>query len=255
MPSEQMPQPLPWVDTLNQSHKKIIMDNKELCSDIICFAQSILKKQFPDSNGFHDTTLAPIKLNDKWISNNSFQTQSHPSVQIHHTGLSQHWVTSIQLDKTNIYLLDSLSLKLSTSLEMQLAQIYGKKRKNISINDIQRQDNSINCGLFAIANMIEFCANEYTGNLNLQFNTKYLREHLIFCLEQGHFRPFPKLESSSKFVHNKPEIHSIVLSCECGNPDTIANLDVGDLYWYCNKLIINNNRKLVIKYYPLVILT
>jgi hypothetical protein len=68
--------------------------------------------------------------------------------------------------------------------------------KNISINDIQRQDNSINCGLFAIANMIEFCANEYTGNLNLQFNTKYLREHLIFCLEQGHFRPFPKLESS-----------------------------------------------------------
>jgi hypothetical protein len=47
---------------------------------------------------------------------------------------------------------------------LQLAQIYGKKRKNISINDIQRQDNSINCGLFAIANMIEFCANEYTGN-------------------------------------------------------------------------------------------
>jgi hypothetical protein len=42
-------------------------------------------------------------------------------------------VTSIQIDKTNIYLLDSLSLKLSTSLEMQLAQIYGQKRKNISI--------------------------------------------------------------------------------------------------------------------------
>jgi hypothetical protein len=121
MPSEEMPQPLPWVGTLNQSHKKIIMDNKELCSDIICFAQSILKK--PDSNGFRDTTLAPIKLNDKWISNNSFQTQSHPSVQIHHTGPSQHWVTSIQLDKTNIYLLDSLSLKLSTNLRL-------KKKKN-----------------------------------------------------------------------------------------------------------------------------
>ena len=78
MPSEQMPQPLPWVGTLNQSHKKIIMDNKELCSDIICFAQSILKKQFPDSNGFHDTTLAPIKLNDKWISNNSFRPSHIP---------------------------------------------------------------------------------------------------------------------------------------------------------------------------------
>ena len=85
MPSEQMTQPLPWVGTLSQSHKKIIMDNKELCSDIIYFAQSILKKQFPDINGFQDTTLAPIKLNDKWISNNSFQTQSHPSLQIHHT--------------------------------------------------------------------------------------------------------------------------------------------------------------------------
>ena len=99
---------------------------------------------------------------------------------------------------------------------------------------------------------------KYTGNL--KFNTKYLREHLIFCLEQGHFRPFLKLENSSKIIHNKPEIPSIVLSCECGNPDTIedmigcdwksghktcstwkhkscANLDVGDLNWYCNKHI------------------
>ena len=118
IPSEKIPQPLPWVGTLNQSHKKIIMDNKELCSDKICFAQSILKKQFPYINGFQDT-MAPIKLNDKWISNNYFQTQSHPSVQIHHTGHSQHWVTSIQLDKTNIYLLDSLSLKLSTNLRLK----------------------------------------------------------------------------------------------------------------------------------------
>ena len=72
---------------------------------------------------------------------------------------------------------------------MQLAIL---KIISIKILDIQQQDNSIDCGLFAIANMVEFCTNKYIGNLNLQFNTKYLREHLIFCLEQGHFRPFPR---------------------------------------------------------------
>ena len=42
---------------------------------------------------------------------------------------NQHWVLSIQLSNGEIYLLDSLALNITTSLEYQLAQIYGKNRK------------------------------------------------------------------------------------------------------------------------------
>jgi hypothetical protein len=44
IPSEKIPQPLPWVGTLNQSHKKIIMDNKELCSNKILFCSKYVEK-------------------------------------------------------------------------------------------------------------------------------------------------------------------------------------------------------------------
>jgi hypothetical protein len=61
IPSEKIPQPLPWVGTLNQSHKKIIMDNKELCSDIICFAQSIRRSAYFFSQG-EDECQSPVVL-------------------------------------------------------------------------------------------------------------------------------------------------------------------------------------------------
>jgi predicted transglutaminase-like cysteine proteinase len=47
----------------------------------------------------------------------------------HHNG-NQHWVLSTQLSHGEIYLLDGLALNITTSLEYQLAQIYGENRKN-----------------------------------------------------------------------------------------------------------------------------
>ena len=54
-------------------------------------AQNLLKIQFPDINGFQETTLAPVKSNGKWVSHNGCLPQDPPSVQIHHNG-NQHWV-------------------------------------------------------------------------------------------------------------------------------------------------------------------
>ena len=111
---------------------------------------------------------------------------------------------------------------------MQLSQIYGSSKKKISIKipEVQQQDNSIDCGLFAIANMVEFCFNKLIGDSNLQFNINYMRDHLIFCLEKNHFRPFPKMDNISHQlpILVKPEIHTIYMNCKCGNPDTIEDM-------------------------------
>ena len=77
-------------------------------------AQNLLKIQFPDINGFQETTLAPVKSNGKWVSHNGFLPQDPPTVQIHHNG-NQHWVLSTQLSNGEIYLLDSLALNITTS--------------------------------------------------------------------------------------------------------------------------------------------
>jgi hypothetical protein len=67
----------------------------------------------------------------------------------------------IQIENGDIYFLDSLGLKINTSLEFQLCKIYGqnKNRILIKIPEVQKQENRIDCGLFAIANAVEFCNN------------------------------------------------------------------------------------------------
>jgi hypothetical protein len=101
-------------------NKHEILNKEYLCSDVIISAQNIIIIQFPEINGFQETALAPVKSNGKWVSlsHNGFLPQDPPSVQIHHNG-NQHWVLSLQLSNGEIYLLDSLALNITTSLEYQ----------------------------------------------------------------------------------------------------------------------------------------
>lgn len=60
-----------------------------------------------------------------------------------------------------IYVFDSLSNgTLSPSLQIQLASLYGGDFNNIIVRipSIQQQTNGVDCGLFAIANLVQFFA-------------------------------------------------------------------------------------------------
>ena len=161
---------------------------------MIISAQNLLQIQFPNINGFQETTLAPVFSNGKWTSSTGFQAQDPPCVQIHHNG-RDHWVMSIQIENGDIYFLDSLGLKINTSLEFQLCKIYGqnKNRILIKIPEVQKQDNSIDCGLFAIANAVEFCNNVIKGGTRINYDEKLMRDHLIYCLEMGSSHNFQKI--------------------------------------------------------------
>ena len=187
------PQDFPWVGLCKQSDKQSILDHKYLCSDIMNTVQNLLQSQFPDINGLQETNLAPVKSNGKWVSNKGFLAQDAPSVQIHHNG-TDHWVVSLQTSSKEIYFLDSMGLKVNTSLEYQLSEIYGQNKKNLSVKipEVQKQEGCSDCGLFAIAFALEFCLTGFKGGTHIKFEQKYMRDHLIQCLEKGHFSQFPK---------------------------------------------------------------
>ena len=112
-------------------------------------------------------------------------------------------MTSFQHEDGDIYLLDShlgknIHKSLNDSLKIQLAQIYGqgKSQPRVTIPYIQQHNNSHDCGLFAIANMMEFVTNRYKGlqegRLEFKFIQSEMGNHLVQCFQQNYMEPFPK---------------------------------------------------------------
>ena len=122
----------PWVGSLTQKDKNIIAGKQWLTSKIIEEVHDILSKQLALINGFQTPCNAPAYNTTlkKWVSNNSFTEQQGPAVQIHHTG-NYHWVTSILTHTSELFLLDSMYDKLTTSLEIQLFQVYSNSKKKV----------------------------------------------------------------------------------------------------------------------------
>ena len=138
--------------------------------------------------------MTPNQILGNVISN--FEQSILPaSVQIHHTG-REHWVLSLESRDNEVCILDTCSLSNiknhtvnTPSLEIQLSQIYKKDITSILIKilDSQQQENGYDCGLFAIANLVEFCFKENFFESKTSFKTECMREHLIQCLERGYF--------------------------------------------------------------------
>ena len=180
------------------------------------YVQMLLKKQFPDIKGFQPTEKTPVwdEEHSKWIYNFPLQKTMSPAAQIHHNG-KFHWVASVKVEG-QIYLFDSLfSGNLSPSLQIQLASLYGGDFNTITVRvpSIQQQNNSVDCGLFAIANIVQFCYGYYIGKDLIKFDVEFLREHLVHCLERQHMTPFPRIETKAKL--NKKKTIYVDISCDC----------------------------------------
>jgi hypothetical protein len=91
---------------------------------------------------------------------------------------------------------------LTTSVEIQMSLIYGKGKTvvPVKIPKVQQQHNSIDCGVFAVAFMVEFCFNNFIGRDNVNFDTYTMRDHLIKCIESQQCSPFPKTKPTRTIV-------------------------------------------------------
>ena len=235
-----------WVSykkqSLNSEHKNLILRNGKICSDVMNFASSIIKDQY-SVDGLQNTGNAPF-LNefDKWEYALTFKSmKSIPSAQIHHTG-KDHWVLSI-LHENDVYVIDSLMSRISVitaSMEIQLAKLYETRR--VILPNVQQQQNSVDCGIFAIAFLVELCANGFNNLINSTFDVSEMRNHLSVCIENKHFQPFPKTQDNVKPKRSNPIIYEIEADCNsCTLPnifDDMIGCENGDCeFWYHMKCV------------------
>ena len=132
-------------------------------------------------------------------------------------------------NNSSVYVLDSLKSNktLNSNIQLQLSQMYsgGKNSLNIIVPDVQRQNNSSDCGVFAIAFLTEFlyCGFEFNYN-QCRFEPTLMRRHLLKCLEERIFSPFPKVKKMPKMPVSEPKINKIKLYCTCNLPEMIDDM-------------------------------
>ena len=247
---------------LSISDKQIVSNGKWLTDKHIRAAQLLLKNQCPDIGGFQSTLLAPhyVTKEKRWINNcGIFDCTKSKAVQVHYTG-NHHWVSSFINDENEVFVLDSLLRKdktyITPSLQIQLAQIYkGLGSIEVKVPHVFQQRNGSDCGVFAIACMTEFCLNNQFsrdllgGDIRWTFDSDKIRDHLIKCLEEGAFSPFPKQNVKRNvakitditidlFCCGLPECYSDMIACDkCESwfhMCCIGEKCVDDNLWFCS---------------------
>ena len=104
---------------------------------------------------------------------------------------------SFSKDEESIYYIDSLGANmkdLKNNVKIQLPQIYSTTSAvlQVKIPRVQQHSNSYDCGLFAIANVVEVCFAPDSFNTRVTYKVSKMREHLIECLDNGNTSQFPK---------------------------------------------------------------
>ncbi|XP_019861172.1 PREDICTED: uncharacterized protein LOC109589556 [Amphimedon queenslandica] len=224
-----------WQKSLNLKFSDLncIVQGFMLQDTIINAAQSILKKQFPFKGGFQSTLNGQRqrKLFD------TLPFDSH-SIQILHTG-NYHWIC-VEIAQKEVKVMDSLgeSLDLNDHTLIQIASLVKSEMTSIIIQQVstQQQLGVRDCGLFAIAYSLEICLGSRT--LHQRFDQNRMRHHLIECLENHHFTPFPKTTAHVSFSHKKTI--KVDVYCICRLPDIYDEEMIQcDSYceWYHKKCI------------------
>ena len=168
----------------------------------------MLQQQFPVLNGLQSPLLS---------QNNGFCPVTSESIQIHHTG-NFHWVTSCSIGG-NIQLYDSRFKggNLSSSLQVQLAQIYktcitkeedeedGYKFLEINAPAVQLQQGVKDCGVFAIA--FAYHAARGDNLSNIKFQQEKMRQYLVHCFKKKRLQPFPHTTLEKTTQTNFPSIY------------------------------------------------
>ena len=178
----------------------------------------ILKKQFPHIHGLQSTFLAPTyKEGEGWSYEATFQqATTFPNIQIHHTG-NIHWVASLKTSpNAPVIIFDSLwspNGNIASSVKLQLSRLYGQGKSfpSASIPKIKRQTNVVDCGLYAICQLVQFCFDGWVGKSVLKFDQGKIRPHLIQCLSEKNIPTVPDDSRPSNHCRDYRRIICIVL--------------------------------------------
>ena len=231
-----------WLPNLGLkiSDKEAILNNDKINSEIIEAVNTLARNQFSSISGLQLPEKVPkyITKENRWhVQQNAVMSQipndKSLACQIHHTG-RDHWVVSFRDETDSLFMFDSLGIERPTrfimtpSLSIQLGLMYGKNTDQdleIIIIDTQKQTNGVDCGVFAIAHLTEFCV-KGTLNPTATFDTKKMRDHLHNCLNSGSLSCFPTVArrpNRSRYTTKHKSI-SVKLHCKCRLPECIGDM-------------------------------
>ena len=132
-----------------------------------------------------------------------------------------------------------------------MASIYGTNKKKLSviIPAVQQQGlGSLDCGVFAIANIVEFCVtgyNELDQNVrDWAFDMNQCRFHLLNCIKLKSFTTFPKLNLKQQVKIDRYVV-DIDLFCSCGFSEAYGDMVACDrcAAWYHQRCVPDYDEK------------
>ena len=188
---------------LNQLQNKVQLKN-----DVIDYSMGLLSAEFPSWNGFESTTFL-----------SKFSQHKTNFVQIIHDGIN-HWLTVSSNEEGEILIFDSLKKQtLSDKVYQQIARLANCKDKSLRLVNasVQQQTNTINCGLFALAFVVDIL-NKKCPRTSM-YDEGMMRSHLLSCLQNKKIVPFPQLSEKRRGVKRcKETITMEEIFCICRMP-------------------------------------
>ncbi len=144
----------------------------------------------------------------------------HAVIQILFVEEREHWVVS-SFTNGKLKLYDSCSTGgLTSSLQVQLAQIYGDQFavNKVYIEPVQQQEGEMDCGVFSIANAYTMLHMQAKSTKDVTYDSHQMRSHIQHCFEAKTFSPFPPSQNSASINRCDPRQIVIELYCTCGLP-------------------------------------
>ena len=201
---------------------RLINSNGEWLTDLhIHAAQILLQQQFPEMSGLQCPLLSEPQ---------TFAVQHGEFAQILNAARC-HWVTVARIgchdDEIQVY--DSLYSSLPMGVKQCLAGIVFSSRSKLLLQymNVQRQCNSSDCGLHAIATITALC--NKLDPTQVTFDPKQLRHHFMDCLTKKHMTMFPILRKRCHNIVRIKTTEELPIYCTCRKPYTgtrMASCDI-----------------------------
>ena len=199
---------------LDEDDRSKILNQKWLTDKHMNACSVLLKQANPSQSGLHHT-LTLAKKPHLCASPEDF-------VQLAHIEQS-HWVcfSSINCPPGVVDVYDSAPYSSSTCnvLLKQVAAVAKCQDTNLEVRfvDVQVQEGTNDCGLFAIAFATALCNGVDPYSLSL--DQKSMREHLLNCFEEGEMLPFPLSSQPRRFRRRRVrKVQKVPVYCHCRLP-------------------------------------
>ena len=203
----------------SKEEELVIRQNGMLTDESINIAQNLLSAKFPQYEGFQDTVLGKVNQFDVIHPNAQY-------IQILNSASNLHWVCVANTNQNKSsneehYLYDSYA-KLSekyipSDITSQIASYscHPDPELVLHVTSVQQQNNSVDCGLYAIAFATSLCYGHDPESI--VFDHSLMRSHLIKCIQDGDMTPFPSI--GGKRCKRCPRVASVVqIYCTCRQP-------------------------------------